>query len=79
MILERSEELRLIKRDETIRNMHARLEDCVKSPNTLIINYDDIALCPTRCGLTISVPREKIKQFDTIIINGIKFVQKRSE
>lgn len=47
--------------------------------NTLTIDCDDIVLRPTYCDLTIPLPIEKIKQFDTLIINGIKFIQEKSE
>lgn len=47
--------------------------------NTLIINCEHIYLYQTSIDLKIEVPKEKIEQFDTIIINGIKYSKDKSE
>ena len=40
---------------------------------TLYISCKDIKLCNAKANLTIDIPKEKIEQYDTIVINGIKF------
>ena len=40
---------------------------------TLQICCKDIKLYDTKANLTIDIPKEKIEQYNTIIINGIKF------
>ena len=40
---------------------------------TLYISCKDIKLCDTKANLTVDIPQGKIEQYDTIVINGIKF------
>lgn len=48
-------------------------------PTTLIIECDNIYLHQKSIDLTIEIPTEKIEQFETLTVNGVKFVKYRSE
>jgi len=48
-------------------------------PNTLVIECDNIFLNQKSIDLTIGIPIEKIKQFDFLTVNGIKFKRDKSE
>lgn len=56
-------------------------ENTLRNPgyNTLTIDCEHIYLHQTSIDLKIEIPKEKLEQFDYLIINGIKYSKDKSE